>query len=65
MIKNEGVKTHFSESDLYHRTINLGNEISRHAGENWNKLVLAYKANNESLPFQDNQFDCYLANLSL
>ena len=29
------------------------------------RLVIAGVANNEALPFEDSQFDCYIANLSL
>jgi ubiquinone/menaquinone biosynthesis C-methylase UbiE len=59
------VKIHFSDQNINHKSVDLKTEIAKYGGDNLNKLVLGYKANNEALPFKDAQFECYIAGLSL
>jgi hypothetical protein len=42
LIKNEGVKVHFSEEDMGHKSIDLNAEISKYGEDRSCKLVLGY-----------------------
>ncbi len=50
---------------LGEHSFDLEEEIKKHTESPEDRFVFGCKANNESLPFKDETFDCYLANLSL
>ncbi|CDW78817.1 UNKNOWN [Stylonychia lemnae] len=46
-------------------SFDLEEELKKHVENENDRFVFGCQANNESLPFKDDTFDCYLANLSL
>ncbi|CDW81850.1 UNKNOWN [Stylonychia lemnae] len=50
---------------LGEHSFDLEEEIKKHNQNESDRFVFGCQANNESLPFKDDTFDCYLANLSL
>ncbi|CDW71332.1 ubiquinone menaquinone biosynthesis methyltransferase [Stylonychia lemnae] len=46
-------------------TFDIEEEIKKHTENESDRIVFGSQANNESLPFKDESFDCYIANLSL
>ena len=60
---------HFIRTDdllpIGEHSFDLEEEIAKHRENESDRLVLGCRANNESLPFKDGTFDCYLANLSM
>lgn len=50
---------------LGEHAFDLESEISKHQVSDQERFVFGCQANNEYLPFEDETFDCYLANLSL
>src|SRR5690606_35859840 len=60
---------HFIRTDdllpLGEHTFDIEAEAKKYIENDSDRLVFGCKANNEFLPFKDESFDCYIANLSL
>ena len=47
------------------KSFDVEEAIKKHTEKDTDKFVFACRANNEALPFKDESFDAYIANLSL
>ncbi|CDW79798.1 coq5 family protein [Stylonychia lemnae] len=52
-------------TQLGDHSYDLENQISKYMENEHNRFFMGCQANNESLPFKNDTFDCYIANLSL
>ena len=62
-LSNQLNKTHFDTD--HSGIIDIYEERQKHTKDPTDRLVLGFLANAMELPFRDEAFDCYIANLSL